>query len=121
MGGGVMATTPFAPLLQSIIRHRGVTGVLLVGEDDGLVVDSVLQVGVNGAAFAALTASLYRKARRSAEAAGLGRTGYFELDAVDGRVLAAGKNELVFIVVAEARINVGLLRVELLKAVERLP
>jgi predicted regulator of Ras-like GTPase activity (Roadblock/LC7/MglB family) len=91
---------------------------MVVGEADGMVIDSSLQIGVNGDAFAALTASMYRKARRAAHAAGFGETGFFELDAEGGRMCAAGRNDLVIVVIAEARANVGLLRVEMLKAVE---
>ncbi|MFI5230898.1 MAG: roadblock/LC7 domain-containing protein [Gemmatimonadales bacterium] len=111
-------TSPFSTLLASLIRHRGVTGCMVVGEADGMIVDSSLQIGVNGDAFAALTASLYRKARRAAGAAGFGSTGFFELDAEGGRMCAAGRDDLVIVVVAEPRANVGLLRVELLKALE---
>jgi predicted regulator of Ras-like GTPase activity (Roadblock/LC7/MglB family) len=111
-------SSPFTSLLASLIRHRGVTGCMVVGEADGMVVDSSLQIGVNGDAFAALTASMYRKARRAARAAGFGETGFFELDADGGRMCAAGRNDLVIVVIAEARANVGLLRVEMLKAVE---
>ncbi len=111
-------SSPFTGLLASLIRHRGVTGCMVVGEADGMVVDSSLQIGVNGDAFAALTASMYRKARRAANAAGFGETGFFELDADGGRMCAAGRNDLVIVVIAEARVNVGLLRVEMLKAVE---
>lgn len=111
-------SSPFTALLQSLIRHRGVTGCMVVGEVDGMIVDSSLQIGVNGDAFAALTASLYRKARRAAAAAGFGETGFFELDADGGRMCAAGRNDLVIVVIAEPRVNVGLLRVEMLQALE---
>jgi predicted regulator of Ras-like GTPase activity (Roadblock/LC7/MglB family) len=111
----------FAPLTESLIRHRGVLGAMVVGLDDGLIVDSTLQIGVNGNAFAALSASLYRKARRSAHAAGFGATGFLELTAEQGRVCAAAGEELALIVVCEARVNVGMLRVELLRAAEQLP
>ena len=112
---------PFAHLTESLIRHRGVLGAMVVGMEDGLMVDSTLQIGVNGNAFAALTASLYRKARRSASAAGFGATGFLELAAEQGRVCAAGGEDLVLVVVCEARVNVGMLRVELLRAVGQLP
>lgn len=111
-------TSQFSPLLLSLIRHRGVTGCMVVGEADGMIVDSSLQIGVNGEAFAALSASLYRKACRAAAAAGFGTAGFFELDADGGRMCAAGRNELIVVVVAEPRVNVGLLRVEMLKALE---
>ena len=111
-------SSPFAALLSSLIRHRGVTGCMVVGASDGLIVDSILQTGVNGDAFAALSASLYRKAQRAARAAGFGETGFFELDADGGHMCAAGRDELVLVVVSEPRLNVGLLRVEMLKALE---
>lgn len=91
---------------------------MVVGETDGIIVDSNLQIGVNGSTVAALTASLFRKARRAAQAAGFGDAAFLELDAENGRVCAVGRNELVLVVVAEGRLNVGLLRVEMLKAAE---
>ena len=114
-------SAPFALLTESLIRHRGVLGAMVVGLDDGLMVHSTLQIGVNGSAFAALTASLYRKAQRSASAAGFGTTGFLELLAEQGRVCALGGAELVLVVVCESRVNVGMLRVDLLAAVEQLP
>jgi predicted regulator of Ras-like GTPase activity (Roadblock/LC7/MglB family) len=115
-----LKSSPFAPLLTSLIRQRGVKGCMIVGETDGLIVDSNLQIGVNGPTFAALTASLFHKARRAAQAAGFGDATFLELDAENGRVCAVGRNELVLVVVAESRLNVGLVRVEMLKAAEAL-
>ena len=42
------------------------------------------------------------------------------LEAPAGRLCAVGGGELVLVVVAEAAVNVGLVRVELLKAVDAL-
>ena len=109
-------SSPFSAMLSSLIRHRGVKGCMVVGEDDGLIVDSTLQIGVNGTTFAALTASLFRKARRAVQAAGFGDATFLELEAEQGRVCAVGQNGLVLVIVAESRVNVGLVRVELLKA-----
>ena len=93
----------FAPLIATITRHRGVSACLVVAEDDGIVVDGTAQIGVSTNAFAALTASLYRKAGKASAAAGFGAVSYFELEAEDGRVLAAGRNGLVIVAVGEAR------------------
>ncbi|MBX3133265.1 MAG: roadblock/LC7 domain-containing protein [Gemmatimonadaceae bacterium] len=106
----------FAPILASVTRHRGVTACLVVAEEDGIVVDATAQVGVDTAAFAALTASLFRKASRAAASAGFGGTSFCDLEAERGRVLAAGRNGLVVVAVADTRANFGLLRVDLLKA-----
>ncbi len=108
----------YTPLIGAITRHRGVSACLLVSEEDGIVVEGTAQIGVSTAAFAALTASLYRKAVGASEAAGFGVVSFFELEAERGRVLAAGRNGLLMVAVAEPRVNVGLLRVELLRAAE---
>lgn len=113
-------STPFTTTLSTLIRHRGVKGCMVVGETDGIIVDSNLQIGVNGNAFAALTASLFRKSRRAAQAAGFGDATFLELDAERGRVCAVGRNELVLVVVAEPRVNIGLVRVDMLRAMESL-
>jgi predicted regulator of Ras-like GTPase activity (Roadblock/LC7/MglB family) len=113
-------TSPFHTVLAGLMRHRGVTGSLVVDERDGVVVDSTLQFGMRGNVFAALIASLYRKARESAAAAGFGEMSFLTLDAERGRVCAVGREGLVLIAVADLRANLGLLRVELMKARESL-
>jgi predicted regulator of Ras-like GTPase activity (Roadblock/LC7/MglB family) len=45
---------------------------------------------------------------------------FLELHAENGRVCAVGRNDLVLVVIAEPRLNVGLVRVEMLKAAETL-
>ena len=110
----------FAPIIEAVTKHRGVSACLVVAEDDGIVVEGTSHVGMNTNPFAALTASLYRKAGKASAAAGFGAVTYFELEAEEGRVLAAGRNGLVIVAVAEPRVNVGLLRVELLRAAESL-
>lgn len=112
--------TPFAELLTALTRQRGVLGSLVVSESDGIIVDSNLQIGVRGTAVAALAASLYRKARLSARAAGLGEAAFLQLEAERGWVCAAGLNDLVVVTVAESRANVGLIRVEMLRSLEAL-
>jgi predicted regulator of Ras-like GTPase activity (Roadblock/LC7/MglB family) len=115
-----LKSSPFSGVLATLIRHRGVRGCMVVGEGDGLIVDSSMQYGVDGNTFAALTASVYKKARRAAAAAGFGDASFLELDAEHGRVCAVGRNELVLVVIAESRLNVGLVRVDMLKAAEAL-
>ena len=109
-------SSPFSDILASLTRQRGVLGAMVVSESDGIVVDSNLQIGVRGATVAALAASLFRKARLSARAARLGEASYLQLEAPGGRVCAAGRDDLLLVTVAESRANVGLIRVEMLKA-----
>lgn len=113
-------TSPFAAMLDSLVRQRGVLGSLVVDERDGIIVDSSLSIGLRGSVVAALAASLYRKARLSASAAGLGDATFLQLEAERGRICAVGRNDLVIVVVAEPRANIGLIRMEMLRAVEAL-
>lgn len=110
--------TPFAPVLDSLIRQRGVTAALVVSERDGITIDSNLQIGQSGDRLAALAAFLYRRARLAARAAGMGAVSFLQLEAPAGRLCAVGGGTLVLVVVAEASVNVGLVRVELLRAVD---
>ena len=112
--------SPFADLLAGLTRQRGVLGSMVVGETDGLIVDASLQVGVKGSVIAALAASLYRRARLSADAAGVGTATFLQLEAERGRLCAVGQNDLVLVTLAEPRANVGILRIEMLRALESL-
>lgn len=113
--------TPFTHVLDAMTRQRGVSACLVVSAEDGIAVDSNLQFGQDGNRVAALAASLYRKARQSARAAGLGETGFMQLEADDGRLCILGGTELILAVVAERDVNVGLIRVEMRRAAEQLP
>jgi predicted regulator of Ras-like GTPase activity (Roadblock/LC7/MglB family) len=69
---------------------------------------------------AALAASLHRKARLACGAAGCGVVTFLRLDAEKGGVLAAGRDDLVLVTISEARANIGLLRVEMMRAAKAL-
>lgn len=108
--------SPFSDALAALARQRGVTGSMVVSESDGIIVDSNLQIGVRGPVVAALAASLYRRARLAAVAAGLGEATFLQLEAELGRVCALGRGDLVLVAVAEPRANVGLIRSEMHRA-----
>lgn len=110
--------TRFSPLLDTLMRARGVRASMVVSATDGIAIDSNLQFGADGSRVAALAASLYRKARLSAQAAGFGGTGFMQLEADQGRLCLLGGDELVLVVVADPGANVGLIRVEMLKAAQ---
>lgn len=112
--------SPFAEVLDQLTRQRGVRSSLVVSANDGITIDSNLQFGQDGSRVSALAASLYRKGRLSAQAAGFGATGFMQLEAESGRLCIIGGEEIVLVVVADADANVGLIRLEMLRAAERL-
>ena len=113
-------TTPFSNALDALTRLKGVRATLAVSAVDGIAIDSNLQIGQDGSRVAALAASLYRKARKSALAAGFGQTGFMQLEAEHGRLCLLGGDDIVLVVVARREANVGLIRVEMLKQAETL-
>jgi predicted regulator of Ras-like GTPase activity (Roadblock/LC7/MglB family) len=115
---GVGLSSPFTAVLDSLTRQRGVRASLVVSAKDGIAIDSNLQIGQDGSRVAALAASLYRKARRSAMAAGLGVTGFMQLEAESGRLCIIGGDEVLLVAVADPEANVGLIRMAMLRAAE---
>jgi predicted regulator of Ras-like GTPase activity (Roadblock/LC7/MglB family) len=115
------AAPEYARALDLITRVRGVRGAMLVSAEDGIVVAEQLMEGIKGAALAALAASLTTRLRRAMEAAGVAASQFWHLQADRGAVLvvptAAGGGILV-VAVAEPDVNVGLVRLELLRGAE---
>jgi predicted regulator of Ras-like GTPase activity (Roadblock/LC7/MglB family) len=113
----------YTALLDSVNRVRGVRGSMIVAAEDGLVVEEDLMIGVQGAAVAALVASLFRRARRSVQAADLGSASFLQVEGDDGLLFAAAPpqlGDLLLVVVAESWVNVGLVRLEAARVAEAL-
>lgn len=110
--------------LDLITRVRGVRGAMLVSAEDGLVIAEQLMEGIKGSAVAALAASLAGKLRRAMEAAGTGTSVFWHLQAEQGALLVVpggGTNTeggVLVVAVAEPDVNIGLVRLELLRAAE---
>jgi predicted regulator of Ras-like GTPase activity (Roadblock/LC7/MglB family) len=112
-----MTAAGFSRALDLVTRVRGVRGAMLVAGDDGLVIAEQLMEGIKGPALAALTASLGTKLRRAMEAAGTGAGQFWHLQAEQGALLVVPAESGVLVVaVADPDVNVGLVRLELLRA-----
>lgn len=93
----------FAAILAPIRETRGVRGALVVSRSDGLVVSCALAPGVNGAAVAALSASLARRIDTLAGALGHPRPQMFELAGSEGSLLAATASQELLLVAVTSR------------------
>ncbi len=114
-----MSGSGFEVALDSVMKMPGVRGALVVAVHDGLVVDGRVHVGVNGAAVAALAASLYRRAcQATANGDEAGR--FVELEADEGRIMIAGAGDLALMAVVERRANAGQARLAVLRAAANL-
>jgi predicted regulator of Ras-like GTPase activity (Roadblock/LC7/MglB family) len=107
-------------LLGELTRIHGVRGALVVSRDDGLVVADALMENVDGAAVAALAASLAGRMAGVTEALGQPPPQLWQLQGTDGLLLAApAGRELLLVAVAAPEVEAGELRLRLLRAVEQ--
>ncbi len=122
MARATAVSTPISPLaraLDLITRVRGVRGAMVVSRADGLIVAEQLMEGIKGGAVAALASSLAGRLQRAIVSAGLGPTQFWHLQCEHGALLVVPAGEgLLLVAVTEADVNVGLVRLELLRAAE---
>ena len=111
-------TDPLQKSLDRISRVRGVAGSMFVAADDGLAVAQLLMEGVNAKALAAFAASLARKVSGAAAATGAGRVRFIQMQTGSGILLVCAGGELLVAAVADAGVNVGLARLEMMRAME---
>ena len=111
----------YAPLLEALTRLRGIRVAMVVAAQDGLVVAESLMGGVKGPALAAMAAVLTGRAVELSSRAGFGVPRFLHLQATDGALLVAPTTaDLVLVAVAGRDVQLGLLRLEMLRMAERL-
>lgn len=113
----------FAAAVERISRITGVRGALLVDTEAAVPVLADLSEGINGTAVAALAASLFRRVAQASEGARFGPLASMQLEADDGYVIAVGAGadgELMLVAVAERDAQLGMIRIEALRAAEAL-
>ncbi len=115
-----MKTDAYRDVLEPLMSTPGVRGALVVAVRDGLVVDGRVHVGIKGEAVAALAASLYGRACSAAVNNGDGSIVFVELEADEGRILIAGKDDLALMAVVARRTNAGQARLAVRRAADAL-
>ncbi len=108
--------------LTRISRVRGVRGSMWVSADDGIAVAQLLMEGIRGNAIAAFAASLARKVSGAAAATGAGKVRFVQLGGEGGTLMVApAPGDLLIVVLAEGSVNIGLARLEMMRAAEAVP
>jgi predicted regulator of Ras-like GTPase activity (Roadblock/LC7/MglB family) len=105
--------------LDLVTRVRGVRGAMVVAGDDGVIVVEQLMEGIRGPAVAALAASLTNRLRKAMDAAGVGASAFWHLQCEQGALLVVpAVSGVLLVAVTAADVNLGLVRLELLRAAE---
>ncbi len=104
--------------LDRLSRVRGVRGSMYVAAEDGLPVAQLVMEDVNVRALAAFAGALARKVSGAAAATGAGRVRFIQMQAAGGVLMVCVGGDLLVAVVADTGVNVGLTRLEMMRAVE---
>ena len=107
-------------VLDRVSRVPGVRGVMLVDGAAGVPIVAELAEGVNGQAVAALAASLLKRSSKASEMADYGAVRALQLESADGHLLIASAGEVLAVAVTAESAQLGLIRLEIQKAVEGL-
>lgn len=106
--------------VDRLTRVSGVRGALVVEADAGVPVVAELEEDVAETAVAALAASLFRRSNAACRSAGFGGVRTLQLEAAGGHVIVVGSGDVVVVVVTEPQAQLGLVRLEALRAAEAL-
>jgi predicted regulator of Ras-like GTPase activity (Roadblock/LC7/MglB family) len=106
--------------VDRLTRVSGVRGALVVEADAGVPVVAELADDVAETAVAALAASLFRRSSAACRSAGFGSVRTLQLEAAGGHVIVVGSGDVVVVVVTEPQAQLGLVRLEALRAAEAL-
>jgi predicted regulator of Ras-like GTPase activity (Roadblock/LC7/MglB family) len=106
----------FTAAVERLSRVPGVRGALVVEKDAAVPVAAELSEGVNGTAVAALAASLFRRSSHASESAQFGSLQTLQLEAAGGHVIVVDAGELVLVAVAERDAQLGMVRLEAMRA-----
>lgn len=113
-------TGEYRTVLDRVSRVPGVRGAMLVDAQAGVPIVSELAEGVDGRAVAALASSLLKRGSRAAGSAEFGPVRTLQLEAEQGSLLIASAGEVLAVAVARGDAQLGLVRLEIQKAVEGL-
>jgi len=106
-------------ILYELNRNRGIVGSLLVS-DDGMVIALDFKGDVDGDMVAALTASLVKTMGSSLEKIGREPLTQASIEGSNGNVFLFNTGYGILVVMAEKDVNVGLIRLEMRNAAERI-
>lgn len=113
-------STDFREAVGRLNRIPGVQGAILVDREDGIPVEADAMDHIRVPIAAALTAQLFRRASRSAEAARFRELRSLQLQAQRGNVFAAAAGPLLVVVVTDQDANIGLVRTEVARLAQEL-
>ncbi|WP_456471687.1 roadblock/LC7 domain-containing protein [Methanocaldococcus sp.] len=106
-------------ILMEINKTDGVKGSMVVGKD-GLLIAAELPKDIDAELVGAMVSAAYGAAERAAEEINLGNIKQSMIEGEFGKVLMIDAGDNILVVLTEDKVNLGLVRIIMKKAVEKL-
>lgn len=106
-------------VLESLNKTSGVTGSMLVGSD-GIVIAADMQDNYNSETIGALAASITTSVQKSLERINQVPLRQVTIEAQKGKIFLTDVGRGVLVVTTEPSVNIGLVRVEIKEAAEKI-
>ncbi len=106
-------------IVAALTKISGVLGALLTSQD-GMTIAAELSEGLNDSRVSAMAAEVGRTTDESLDRIGHGPMGYAMFDAERGKMFLSNAGKGFLVVLADHSVNLGLLRLEMRTAAEKI-
>lgn len=106
-------------VLNELNKTSGITGSMVVG-DDGIVIAADLEANYEVETIGALAASIQANIEKSLDRLEASNLRQVTIEAVDSKLFFTDANMGILVVTTEKDCNIGLIRLEIKNAIERL-
>lgn len=106
-------------VLKDLGRIEGVNGSLVVGKD-GLIIEKEVTSDIDSELVGAMSSAVFGTAERSVEEMKHAPLQQVMIEGNKGKTLMIDSKEAILVVIAEANINLGLIRLEMKRSSERI-
>jgi len=106
-------------ILRNLTRVSGVQGSVLV-DRDGMVILSDLEADLDDERVGAMAAAIVATVEESLRKVNRGPLVHLQMDAAHGKILVQEAGKALLVVLTEKSVNIGLIRIEIKTAAEKL-
>ncbi|AEF96538.1 roadblock/LC7 domain-containing protein [Methanotorris igneus] len=106
-------------ILADLNRTEGIKGSMVVGKD-GLVIAAQLPSNIDSELVGAMASAAFGAAERTAAEIGQGKLEQAMIESEFGKTLMTDAGEGILVVLTDAKVNLGLIRISMKRAAEKI-
>jgi len=106
-------------ILADLSKTEGIKGSMVVGKD-GLVIASQIPSNLDSELIGAMASAAFGSAERTATEINQGTLEQMMVEAEFGKTLMTDAGEGILVVLADSKVNLGLIRISMKKATEKI-